>query len=185
MKLFIKSLLILVLLNCSLSYAQLKNRVGIGLQLTSLDAPDDVVRVPTLNYQRQFLKRIFVNAQFTYINRNTIFLEQVPEFRTKFGLDFTPYFAILKYKENYLKIGIGASFWHRDEELRSSWSIQNGTITNYKTIEYNEWNIGYNAMSELDIALSKRMTLAANFGFINLNQAGISSVLGVKGFYKF
>jgi hypothetical protein len=176
------------------SFAQKNtNKIGIGINYMSLDMPDDVVWMPRLNYEYQFGKRLFVSTQIGGVNykgRDDNF-NVIAEHRRRFTSDLTAKFVILKYKNNYLKIGIGPSLWHRNDDVVSRVKIKADApdfipeIVSYDMINNKGWNLGYNINTELDINISTKISIIGSFGVANLGKSGFSSILGSNVYYKF
>lgn len=182
--------LIIVAFLSNQSFAQKTNKIGLGIQYTSLDLPDDRIFIPNINYQKMINRRFFVSLVVGYaqINGFDKFFKTIPEKRSRFTTDIIAQVAVLRFKENYLKIGGGTSIWYRNDNIVDTFKFDlsdQTRILDYKYKSNTGWNVGYNLMSELEISCSKQVSLSSNFGVANLGNAGISTILGVKSYYKF
>ncbi len=190
-----KKALITIIISLTLTFcnAQFSNRLGIGLNYVALDAPDDLVFSPQLKYEHIIKKRIFVNTQIGYINYHgtEAFFDKLPQTRNRINFDTGVKFAIIKYKNNYLKLGGGVSIWRRNDKIIDQIKVKAEApdfvlqILSYNTKTVKDWNLGYNIVSEIDISVSKKVSISGSFGVANFKNAGLNSFLGLTGFYKF
>jgi hypothetical protein len=166
-------------------------KIGLGLNYVSLDLPDDLVYRPVFVFEKEFRNRFFVAAQFGGIYHegedNTF---QIAELRRRFTTDITVKVAILRYKNNYLKIGGGPSLWYRNDNLVNSVRFEASPPDfipkpiGFDMMTKKDWNLGYNLTGELEVLIIKRVSLAAHFSVADLGKAGFSSVLGLNCYYK-
>lgn len=173
-------------------YAQ-KNRIGVNYSLTTLDLPDDIVNNYQVNYQRNISKRLFLFSDINFIYYNGIedLLYILPEKRRRIGLDLGLKFAIIKYKENYLKLGIGLSNWYRNDDLIKEIKFELNSVDNkpkiidYYPVNLESNNLGFNLNSDLEISLSKKIYTEGHIKIINVYKGGIISILGLGIGVKF
>ena len=184
---------ILCLLISAISTAQFNNRIGVGLDYVALDLPDDLVFIPHLKYERILGSRVFLSSKVGYVNFKGVdgFFNKIPQTRNRITFDNGLKFAVIKYKNSYLKLGSGVSIWRRNDVIVNNVKITAVApdfvteITKYDTKIVRDWNFGYNFSAELDVSLNKRVSLVGNFSVANFKYAGLSSILGLSAFYKF
>ena len=180
---------ILLLLTASsvlVAQNQSSDRIGLSVTFMPLDAPDDLVFLPKLSYQHQFQKRLFVSADMGYLafkDWDNSF-RQLPESRKRFTLDLAAKFSVLTFGESHLRIGAGPSLWRIDDKVMKELFYENGQVTSYKLLERHYWDFGANAGLELDIHLSKRLSMMGNFQLVKLSKWDLAPQLGVYAFYR-
>ncbi len=182
------SIILLVLTASSevVAQRQTSDRIGLGVSYAALDAPDNLVFLPKLSYQHQFQKRLFVSADMGYLSYKgwDNSFQQVPESRKRFTLDLAAKFSVLTFGESHLRIGAGPSLWRIDDEVMKELFYENGQVTSYKLLERHYWDVGANMGLELDIHLSKRLSMMGNFQLVKLSKWDLSPQLGVNTFYR-
>jgi hypothetical protein len=176
-----------LMLFCFSTYCQIKT--GLGLNYVNLDAPDDIFLSPNLNFEKKTLKRTFINAQIGYgiIKRFDRLSKKIPENRFRFMVNLGGSYALIKHKDNYLKIGGGPSIWYRKESIvdQIKFDLTNqSNVLEYKYREFNEINLGYNLFSQIDISILKKISLNGTFGFVSFKKAGASPILGISAMYS-
>lgn len=166
-------------------------KIGLGLNYMSLDLPDDMVFRPTFVFEKELKSRFFVATQFGgvyYKGGDPNF--NIPEVRRRFTTDVTVKFAVVKYKNNYLKIGGGPSLWYRNDDLVSIVKLRGEApdfILKPVGVEMQtkkDWSLGYNLTGELEISVVRNVSLAANISIANLGEAGFSSIVGLNCYYR-
>jgi hypothetical protein len=156
----------------------------------SLDLPDDLVFSPNINYEKKFKNRLFIGSKIGYVNYagKDGFSNTIPEKRVRIMLDIKPSFALLKYKNSYLKFGAGPSLWYRNDDIvnQIKFNLANQLeIIDYKKKTTKELNLGLNVFTELDIEVAKKFSIVGSIGLVSFKTAGANSMLGVTAFYKF
>ena len=158
---------------------------------------------PHLTYEYQVGKRTFFTSNLGFIHKR-------PKYNVADGyvfatlqrimLDFDAKFAILKFKNNYLKIGVGPSLWFKNEtfpSIREDRLVNNPFVDpmyfkkDYENKNKKGVNVGYNISSELDIRVSKKLSLITKLEIIEIKNVGLDSfnsypsiALGISGLYK-
>lgn len=172
----------------SITFAQqLKSdRIGLGVSYLPLDLPDDITFLPKLSYQHQFKQRVFGSAEIGYLyyeGADNSF-PQVPELRKRFTLDFAAKFSLLKFRDSHLRIAAGPSLWHVNDLTTKRLSFNGNEVTAYELENRRYWDFGGNLGLELDINLSKRLSVMGNFQIVYLKKTELTPLLGLYGFYR-
>lgn len=178
----------------NISKAQnLNQQLGLGLRYMSLDQPDDMVYAPTINYSINFNKELSISLSAGYINfsgtDNT--LNIIPETRERIIIDLTAKFSIIKKGNSAWRIGVGPSLYKRKDEIVNSLSYEFNQATNnliikdYAYLLRNDWALGYNVFTEIELAATKKLSIIPSFGIINLNKQGLSSILALNAMFRF
>ncbi len=183
------SVFVLIVLASSVSVAQQQgksDRIGFGISQITLDLPDDVTFLPKVSYQHKFSNRLFASADLGYLSYHSIDNEysQIPRIRRRLTLDLAGKFSLVKYRDNHLRLAFGPSAWRRDDLVVEHIRLENGQVTSYDLVKNRDWNLGYNAGIELDINLSRRLSVMGNFQIANLGRSGWSNMIGVTGLYR-
>lgn len=182
----------LVFLNLSTHAQKVNHSLGIGVRYMSLDMPDDMVFSPNVYYNLNVSKRLSFSSQIggvVFKGKEHLF-GILPTDRKRVMLDLDAKFAIVKFKNNYLRIGGGPSIWHSNDEtvFKMSWKSESPDfvpiITSYEYQTRKYWELGFNAISELEIGITNKFSLMGSFGFASFNKQGTSSILGLNCLYK-
>lgn len=183
--------LVLFLLSSLCLHAQAgRDKVGFGLDYLALDLPDDLVFSPHIDYERKLAGRFFLSGKLGLVDfkGTDSFTQTIPESRKRIMLDIEGKIALLRFRENYLKLGVGPSVWYRNDEIvnRISFPLEDQTnVISYEKRHTTEVNLGAKVNGELDINVMKNMTLRGNFSFSHFKNAGTSSVLGLTALVGF
>lgn len=176
-------LLIILVLNTYIeSFTQnYSQKIGLGLSYISLDAPDDVSFSPNIIYEKKLNKKFLIGAKLGYnlINDFDNFSKKIPERRERVMLDLELKFALIKYKNNYLKIGVGPSAWYRNDDIvtRIKFNLQDQTnVFDYTKTQTKETNLGIKYLIELDINLVKKLSILSNVCITNFGRAGGNTI---------
>lgn len=174
---------------------QNRNSVRLGVDLTSLDAPDAVGPRYVGRLARHFGNdRFVVAAEAGYMNKSTANfpfndVNPGPNQRERFTADATVFFDLLPHPRYALRLGAGLSAWYRRDDvfrgataLLSPAGIPAVAIDRQKT---HELNIGGHVAIEYDWLFSERWSADVRLRLANLSKAGISSTLGVGVNYHF
>lgn len=183
---------IFLLLFCPLVvFAQSAPKVGIGLSYMSLDLPDDMVFRPSVSVEKHLIGRLSVGAQLGGIRyQGADNTHNIPEIRRRFTSDLTAKISALRYKRTALKIGVGPSLWYRNDEVVSRVQLRTDAPdfvskpVSWDMKTNKGWHLGYNASVEVETAVSRNFSLAAGISVANLGRSGLSSILGLHGYYQ-
>ncbi|MBU1822648.1 MAG: hypothetical protein KKG00_14215 [Bacteroidetes bacterium] len=178
---------LLLVVNSTTSAQQLKSdRVGMGISYLTLDLPDDITFLPKFSYQHQFKQRIFGSADIGYLYYkgmdNTF--QQVPELRKRFTVDLAAKFSLFEMGGSHLRIAAGPSLWHVSDLVSKKINFNGDEVTDYERENRTYWDFGGNLGLELDINLSKRLSVMGNFQIVYLNKTELTPMLGLYAFYR-
>lgn len=179
--------LIIMLIFSSKSIAQFRNRGGIGLSYSQLDYKTSRTFMPNIAYQRLISKRLFLTTQIgvaSHDNLDLLIGKQI-EKKRRTVFDFAPKFAVIKYKDNYFKIGGDFTFMFINDEQFYLKKDPFQNIIEYGTKNVKDYLTNFNLVGELDVSISRRFSVASSFHFINMTKSGFKIFVGLNGFYKF
>lgn len=190
-------LLVSLLWTTSLSaqVPQHRNSVRLGVDLTSLDAPDAVGPRYVGRLARHFGNdRFVVAAEAGYMARSTSNhpfneVDPGPNQRARFTADATVFFDLVPHPRHALRLGAGLSAWYRRDDiyrgataLFTPAGLQAIVIDRQKR---SELNLGGHAAIEYEWLFDSRWSADVRFRLADLSQAGISSMLGAGISYRF
>jgi hypothetical protein len=193
-----KKILFLILMPFIVFAQKHTQRIGGGLEYM---VGDNWFLSPHITHEYQVGKRVFLTSNLGLIHKN-IFNEfnGVKTTIQRLMLDFDVKFAIIKYRNNYLKVGAGPSLWLKNEvrpQVKKEFIIDDPRLdpiypkSTYENRYHKGINIGYNATAELDISVSKKLSLLINMDWIYIKKVGLDALnkypsvaLGVGGLYK-
>ncbi|RRB15509.1 hypothetical protein [Larkinella knui] len=190
-------LLVGLLMTASLQAQVLQNRnsIRLGVDLTSLDAPDAVGLRYVGRLAHQFRNdRFLVAAEGGYITKTTLNqpfneVDPGPNHRERFTADATVFFDFLPHPRHALRLGAGLSAWYRrDDTYRGAAALLAPTGLQGIAIdreERHELNTGGHVAVEYEWLFDPRWGVDVRLRLANLNQAGISSMLGTGISYRF
>lgn len=190
-----RSILILIsLLLPNLLQAQIPPKrysARLGLDLTSLDAPDAVAPRYVARLARYLGNdRIIIAAEAGYmrvINGNQPFnaIDPGPNRRERLTADATLLVNILPRSRHALRVGGGVSFWYRRDDIyRGAAAIGKDSFAINRRLQHGV-NSGWHLATEYEWRFDERWSTDVRFRFANLQDAGISSTLGIGINYHF
>lgn len=172
-----------------------RNSVRLGVDLTSLDAPDAVGTRYVGRLARHFGNdRIVVAAEAGYLyvtslNRPFNGVDPGPNRRERFTADATVLFDLLRHPRHALRLGAGLSAWYRrDDTYRGARALFTPTGLQGVAIDRqqrNGLNTGGHVATEYEWLFDPRWGADVRLRLANLGDADISSVLGVGISYRF
>ncbi len=172
-----------------------RNSVRLGVDLTSLDAPDAVGPRYVGRLARHFSNdRFVVAAEGGYMNKTTSNfpfndVDPGPNQRERFTADATVLFDLLPHPHHALRLGAGLSAWYRrDDVYRGATALLTpaglpAVVINRQKLH--ELNMGAHVAIEYDWLFNERWSADVGFRLADLSKAGISSMLGVGVNYRF
>lgn len=178
---------LLSIISSTTSAQQLGNdRIGLGVSYLPLDLPDDITFMPKLSYQHQFKPRVFGSADIGYLyykgTDNTF--SQIPELRKRFTIDLAAKFSLIKFKNNHLRIAAGPSLWQVNDLITKKVRFKGNEVIAYELENRRYWDFGGNLGVELDINLSRKVSVMGNFQIVYLKKTGFTPLLGLYAFYR-
>ncbi len=179
-------LMIFVFAVSSVAQRANSNRIGLGVSSLPLDAPDDLTFMPKLSFQHQFQRRLFVSADVGYLHYKGVdnTFHQVPELRKRFTVDLAARYSLLKFGGSHLGIAAGPSLWRVDDQVTKRLSFVGTEVTSYELQHNQYWSLGTNLSLQLDVRLSKKLSVMGNVQFVKLAKADLASLLGLYAYYK-
>ena len=178
--------LLLVVNSTAFAQQSKSDRIGMGVSYLPLDLPDDITFLPKLSYQHQFKPRVFGSADIGYLHYkgmdNTF--QQVPELRKRFTVDLAAKFSLIKFRDSHLRIAAGPSLWHVKDLVSKKISFKGNEVTAYERENRQYWDFGGNLGLELDINLSRRLSIIGNFQIVYLKRTELIPLLGLYAFYR-
>ena len=162
------------------------DRIGLGVSYVGLDAPDDPAFLPKISYQHQFQPRFFASADVGYLHYKGVdnTFRQVPELRKRFTVDLAARFSLFKFGGSHLGIAAGPSLWYVDDQVTKRLSFVGTEVTSYELQRNKYWSLGTNVSLQLDIRLSRKLSVMGNIQFVKLTKADLASLLGLYAFYR-
>jgi hypothetical protein len=190
MRFLLSGLLLGSLITNAHAQTPLRYSVGIGIERMGLDAPDGLGTRLLLGVGRHLMRdRLLVLASTgygwadyqAYLGVNDFYL--TGKTRQRFTFDATAAFDLIRHPRHALRVGAGPSLWYRREELldgaRFTITSQNQIIireTYWRPVS--EFNYGFNALVEYELALTSRLLFRVNTKFVSLKQAGQNTLYG-------
>lgn len=173
-----------------------RNSVRLGIDLTSLDAPDAVGPRYVGRLARHFGNDRFVIAAEAGYMRVTSATQPFngvdpgSNRRERFTVDATAFVDLLPQLNHALRVGIGLSAWYRREDIYQGaaaiWgpaSLQQAVTID--RLERNQLNTGVHFATEYEWLFTPRWGVDARFRLVNLEKAGFNSVLGAGVSHRF
>jgi hypothetical protein len=170
-----------------------QHQLGVGMSYVALDLPDDLVFMHRIVHQYAIRKRFFWENELGLINYNGTdnTFEILPEKRRRICVSSKLKYAIVKYKNNHLKIFGGTSIWYRNYKIVDQIKIKaeapnfEPQIVSYNTNILQDVNIGYNIGSEIEIGISKKLSIVGGLTVTNFKRLGVNSLLHLNLLYRF
>ncbi|GAB3281381.1 hypothetical protein GCM10027347_57000 [Larkinella harenae] len=172
-----------------------RNSVRLGIDLTSLDAPDAVGLRYVGRIAHHFRNdRFVVAAEAGYlvkVTSNQPFNEVDPgaNHRERFTMDATAFIDLLHHPRHALRVGAGLSAWYRRDDIyRGATAMFTPTGLQAVAIDRqkrHELNTGGHVALEYDWLFDPQWSVDIRFRWADLNRAGISSMLGAGINYRF
>lgn len=191
-------MLLVGLMGATLLNAQVpknRNSVRLGVDLTSLDAPDAVTPRYVGRLARHFGNdRFVVAAEAGYLTKTTSNypfneIDPGPNRRERFTTDATLFFDLLPHPRHALRLGAGVSAWYRRDDiylgataLFTPAGLQGIAIDRQKR---HELNLGGHVAVEYEWLFNPRWSADVRFRLADLSKAGVSSMLGAGINYRF
>ncbi|KAA9347788.1 hypothetical protein [Larkinella humicola] len=185
------SLLLIGLLWTTSVHAQViqnRNSIRLGVDWTSLDAPDAVGPRYVARLARHFgHDRFLVAAEAGYLRKTTsnqLFNEvnPGPNQRERLTVDLTVFYDFLRHPRHALRLGTGWSAWYRGDDIyrgaRAAFTptgLQAVVIDRQKR---HELNMGGHVALEYAWLFAPHWSVDMRVRLADLNRAGISSMLG-------
>lgn len=172
-----------------------RNSIRLGVDLTSLDAPDAVGPRYVGRLARHFGNdRVVVAAEagYLYVTSPTQPFNGVdpgPNRRERFTADATVLFDFLRHPRHALRLGVGLSAWYRrDDTYRGATLLSAPADPPNVAIERSQRhgiNTGVHVATEYEWLFTSRWGIDARLRMADLRGAGISSMLGAGVSYRF
>lgn len=172
-----------------------RNSLRLGVDLTSLDAPDAVGPRYVGRLARHLANdRIVVAAEAGYMyvtSANQPFNDIDPgsNQRKRYTTDLSILFDLLRHPRHALRLGAGVSAWYRrDDTYRGATAVVTTTGLQGVTIDRQQrhgLNTGGHVATEYEWLFSRHWGVDARLRVANLDGAGISSMLGAGLSYRF
>lgn len=172
-----------------------RNSVRLGVDLTSLDAPDAVGPRYVGRLARHFGNdRIVVVAEAGYMNvtsSNQPFndVDPGPNRRERFTADATVLFDLMRHPRHALRLGAGLSAWYRrDNTYRGARMLVSSTGSQGVAIDWQRnhgLNTGWHVATEYEWLFDPRWSVDVRLRVANFRAVGISSMLGAGIGYRF
>jgi hypothetical protein len=172
-----------------------RHSVRLGVDLTSLDAPDAVSPRYVGRLARHFGNdRIVIGAEVGYLyvtSSNQPFNEfdPGPNRRERFTADATVLFDLLRHPRHALRLGTGLSAWYRRDNtyqgaraLFTSAGLQGVVIDRQ---QHHGLNTGWHVATEYEWLFDPSWGVDVRLRVANLNDAGVSYILGTGINYRF
>lgn len=173
----------------SAQVSQHRNSVRLGIDLTSLDAPDAVGPRYVGRLARHFGNdRLVVAAEVGYMAKTTAnFLfnevDPGPNERERFTGDATVLFDVLPHPRHALRLGAGLSAWYRREDVYRGATLvstpSGGQAIAIDRQKRHELNMGGHFAMEYEWLFNPRWSADGRFRLADLSKAGIISMAGV------
>ncbi|CCH51501.1 hypothetical protein BN8_00429 [Fibrisoma limi BUZ 3] len=194
-----KTLLILLFLNASLSYAQFplhKNSVRATVDYMTLSNPEDAGLRFSVQAARHFLNDRFVIAAslgyLTYSTDQQTFTD-VPlgqDQRTRLTGDLTFLYDFLPSNRHALRAGAGPSLWYRDDDVLTGYylvRLPDGSLatTSVQRERQQTNDFGYHLTVEYEYLIKPNISLHSRIGYADLVNGGISGMAGLGVGYRF
>lgn len=172
-----------------------RNSIRLGVDLTSLDAPDAVGPRYVGRFARHVGKdRLVLAAEVGYIYAMTLNLpfndvDPGPNHRERFTADATVFFDFLRHPRHALRLGAGLSAWYRRDNLyRGARAVFTPTGLQGVSIDRQQrhgLNTGGHLATEYEWLFDRSWGIDVRLRLASLNGAGISSILGTGISYRF
>jgi hypothetical protein len=174
-----------------------RHSVGLGFERVGLDAPDATGNRYLMRYARHFRNdRLVLIGTLGYVNApnrrylpltNNVYV--TGKRRERLTADATFAFDFLSHSRQALRLGAGPSLWYRQDELMgpSRYTVlADGSVANAQINWFSEKevNYGFNVLVEYEYALTEKVAVAANVKFVDLSQAGQSTIYGSSVSYR-
>jgi len=165
-----------------------RNSTRLGVDLATLDAPDDVGLRLTGRLARHLGNdRVVVALEAGYMrirSANLLFneVDPGPDRRERYTVDLTAFYDFLKTPRHALRVGAGMSAWYQRDDIYRGASAQfspNGlqVVAIDRTMR-NTLNTGVHFATEYEWLFDQRWGVDVRLRIANLEGAGISSMLG-------
>lgn len=161
----------------------------LGIDLTSLDAPDAVGPRYVGRLARHFGNdRFVVAAEAGYMAKTTANfpfneVDPGPDQRERFTSDATVFFDVLPHPRHALRLGAGLSAWYRREDVyRGATLVSTPSGAQAIAIDRqkrHELNMGGHFAIEYEWLFNSKWSADVRFRLGDLSKAGISSMAGV------
>lgn len=184
-------LLLIGLLLSEFMYAQApiaRNSVRLGVDLTKLDAPDNIGPRYVGRLARHFHNdRVMVAAELGYMRVTSInqpFNDVVPEpnRRERFTADVSLFVDLMQSPRHALRVGVGLSGWYRRDDLYrggaaqfSPGGLQSVAINRQ---QYHTLNTGGHVATEYEWLFDPRWSVDVRLRLANFNDTGMVFMLG-------
>lgn len=179
-------------------YAQVpagRNSVRLGVDLTSLDAPDGVGPRYVGRLARYFgADRFVVAAEAGYLyvtspNQPFNAVDPGPNRRERFTADVTVLVDLLRHPRHALRVGGGLSAWYRrDDTYRGATALFTPTGLQgiaIDRLQRNGLNTGLHVATEYEWLLDPRWSMDVRLRVAALKEASTSAMLGAGVSYRF
>lgn len=165
-----------------------RNSVRLGVDLTSLDAPDAVGPRYVGRLARHFANdRIVVAVEAGYMctvspNRAFNGFDPGPNRQERFTTDATALFDLLRHPRHALRVGAGLSAWYRrDDTYRGARALFTPNGLQGAAIDWRQDHgviTGGHVATEYEWLFDTRWSVDVRLRVANFRDAGISSMLG-------
>lgn len=188
MKPYYVLLLSLLLANPLFAQKQIHtDRVSIraGVDLTSLDAPDDVAPRYVGRLAYHFAQdRIVAAAELGYLKHSSPNLpfndaDPGPNHRQRLTADLTVFYDLIGHPRHALRIGAGLSGWGRSDDLFRGARMNDGRVIVVERQQTTALNFGSHLATEYEWLFTQYWAVDVRLRMANLRGAGISSSLGL------
>lgn len=172
-----------------------RNSVRLGVDLTSLDAPDAISPRYVGRLARHFRDDrivVAVEAGYLYVTSSNQPFNEIdpgPNRRERFTTDATILFDLLRHPRHALRLGAGLSAWYRRDNtylgaraLFTQTSLQGIAIDRQQRHGLNR---GWHVATEYEWLLDPRWGVDVRLRVANLGAASVSSMLGAGISYRF
>lgn len=168
-----------------------RNSVRLGVDLTSLDAPDAVGPRYVGRLARHFRQdRLLITAEAGYMrlamaNQPFNGIDPGVNRRTRLTADVTVLADLLPNPNHALRLGGGLSTWYRQDDIymgATRVGLDNVAIDRRSRREV---NTGWHLAAEYEWVFVPNWGIDARFRVANLSAAGISSMLGMGISHRF
>lgn len=172
-----------------------RNSVRLGVDLTTLDGPDDVGPRYVGRLAHHFLNdRIVVAAELGYMRVTSInlpFNDIVPEpdRRERFTTDVTLLADLMRHPRHALRVGVGFSAWYRRDDIyrggAALFSPNGLQAVAINRQAYHTLNTGAHVATEYEWLFYPRWSVDARLRMTNFKDTGMSFMLGTGISHRF
>ncbi len=165
-----------------------RNSVRFGVDLTTLDGPDDIGPRYVGRLARHFRNdRILIAAELGYMrvrSMNQSFNDIVPDpnRRERFTADASLLVNVMRHPRHALRLGVGLSAWYRRDDIYRGGSAlfsPNGLqAVAINRQEYHSLNVGGHVATEYEWLFDPRWSADVRLRVTNFNDTGMSFMLG-------